>query len=194
MPKNGIDAEGAAKALLKAFWQFDCKECDVDRPHYCSAGALSDEMLEEVMSAVWGIETNIPPDLVKAYESTDFRVLEPYAFTLRVGHHSPKLAELYARTGVSSAGYLTAWNPYSAETSDENNKRAQEELRRKLSLDGLPNLGALGIDPSGDWPGEESIFVPGLDLERAQALGAEFGQNAVVWADADAVPQLILLR
>jgi hypothetical protein len=30
--------------------------------------------------------------------------------------------------------------------------------------------------------------------EQAQALGAEFGQNAIVWADADAVPQLILLR
>jgi hypothetical protein len=27
--------------------------------------------------------------------------------------------------------------------------------------------------------------------EQAQALGAEFGQNAIVWADADAVPQLI---
>ena len=138
--------------------------------------------------------TVIPADLIKAYESTDFRVLEPQAFTMRVGRYSPELQALYVDLRVSSAGYLTAWNPYSAETSDENNKCAQEELRRNLSLDGLPNLGALGIDPSGDWPGEESIFVPGLGLERAKALGAAFGQNAIVWADADAVPQLVLLR
>ena len=124
MPKSGIAAEGAAMALLKAFWQFDYKECDVDRPHYCSASALSDQALEEVMSAVWGIETNISPDLIKAYQNTDFRVLEPMAYSLRVGHHSPELAELYAQMDVESASYLTAWNPFSAETSDDDNKIA----------------------------------------------------------------------
>ena len=138
--------------------------------------------------------TVIPADLIKAYESTDFRVLEPQAFTMRVGRYSPELQALYADLRVSSAGYLTAWNPFSAETSEEGNRKAQRHLLRQLSVEGFPTMNALGIDPSGDWPGEESIFVPGLDLERAKTLGAEFGQNAVVWADADAVPQLVLLR
>ena len=138
--------------------------------------------------------TAIPADLIEAYESTDFRVLEPQEFTLRVGRYSPELQALYADLRVSSAGYLTAWNPFSAETSGEDNRKAQRRLLRRLSLEGFPTLNALGIDPSGDWPGEESVFVPGLDLEQAKALGTEFGQNAIVWADADAVPQLILLR
>ena len=138
--------------------------------------------------------TVIPADLIKAYESTDFRVLEPQAFTMRVGRYSPELQALYADLRVSSAGYLTAWNPFSAETSEEDNRKAQSHLLRRLSVEGFPAMNALGIDPSGDWLGEESIFVPGLDLERAKALGVEFGQNAVVWADADAVPQLVLLR
>ena len=55
-------------------------------------------------------------------------------------------------------------------------------------------LKALGVDTAGEWPGEESVFVPGLDLERAKSLGVEFGQNAIVWAGPDAVPQLVLLR
>ena len=138
--------------------------------------------------------TNIPSDLIEAYRATHFKVLEPRPITLRVDHHSAELAELFKEMGVSSAGYLTAWNPYSAETSAADNEAAQLSLIRNLSLEGYPTLKALGVDPAGEWPGEESVFVPGLDLERAKSLGVEFGQNAILWAGSDAVPQLVLLR
>lgn len=138
--------------------------------------------------------TEIPRGLIMAYETTDFRVLEPHEFTLRVGQHSAELQSLYVELGVTCAGYLTAWNPFSEEASEVDNKNAQRQLLRQLSLEGFPVLTALGIDPSGDWPGEESVFVPGLCLDRAKLLGSEFGQNAFVWAGPDAVPQLVLLR
>lgn len=138
--------------------------------------------------------TNIPSEIIEAYRSTHFTVLEPRLLILRVDHHSAELAELFKEMGVSSAGYLTAWNPYSAETSAADNAAAQLSLIRRLSLEGFPTLKALGVDPAGEWPGEESVFVPGLDIERANSLGVEFGQNAIVWAGSDAVPQLVLLR
>ena len=138
--------------------------------------------------------TAIPSELVTAYLQTDFRVLEPQPFTLRVGFHSPELHQLYIEAGVPCAGYLTAWNPYSAETSVVENEKAQQSLIQTLSIEGYRTLKALGVDPSGDWPGEESIFVPGLDLNRARSLGIEFGQNAIVWAGDDAIPKLVLLR
>lgn len=138
--------------------------------------------------------TEIPHEMVQAYKMTDFRVLEPQEFTLRVGHHSAELQALYIELGIMCAGYLTAWNPYSEEASEVDNENAQRQLLRKLSLEGFPVLKALGIDPSGDWPSEESVFVPGISLDRAKLLGSEFGQNAIVWAGPDAVPQLILLR
>jgi hypothetical protein len=138
--------------------------------------------------------TEIPIDLIMAYEETDFRVLEPREFTLRVGQRSAELHALYVELGVKCAGYLTAWNPFSKEASELENENAQRQLLRQLSLEGFPALNALGIDPSGDWPGEESVFVPGLSLDRAKSLGSEFGQNAIVWAGPDAVPQLVLLR
>jgi hypothetical protein len=138
--------------------------------------------------------TAIPSDLVDAYRNTDFTVIEPFPFTLRIGKHSTELAEVYKKMGVSSAGYLTAWNPYSSETKAKDNAAAQLFLIQSLSLEGYPTLKALGVDPSGEWPGEESVFVPGLNLERAKSLGIKFGQNAIVWADSDAVPQLVLLR
>lgn len=138
--------------------------------------------------------TEIPRELILAYEATDFRVLEPQEFTLRVGQRSAELQSLYDDLGVTCAGYLTAWNPFSKETSECENQNAQRQLLRKLSLEGFPALNALGIDPSGDWPGEESVFVPGISLDRAKVLGSDFGQNAIVWAGPDAVPQLVLLR
>ena len=138
--------------------------------------------------------TNISSDLIKAYHATHFTVLEPRRFTLRVQQKSSELVELYGEMGVSSAGYLTACNPYSAETSAEDNAAAQLSLIRRLEEEGYPTLEALGEDPAGKWPGEESVFVPGLGLEKAKALGTEFRQNAIVWAGDDAIPQLIPLR
>lgn len=138
--------------------------------------------------------TEIPHELVLAYKKTDFRVLEPQEFTLRVGQRSAELQSLYVDMGVTCAGYLTAWNPFSAETSTVDNIKAQLSLIRRLSLEGYPTLKALGVDPAGKWPGEESVFIPGLDLERTKSLGVEFGQNAIVLAGSDAVSQLVLLR
>lgn len=138
--------------------------------------------------------TETPHELILAYEATDFRVLEPQEFTLRVGQRSAELQSLYVDMGVTCAGYLTAWNPFSKEASELENENAQQQLLRQLSLEGFPALNALGIDPSGDWPGEESLFVPGLSLDRAKLLGSKFGQNAIVWVGPDAMPQLVLLR
>lgn len=138
--------------------------------------------------------TEIPDELIFAYEKTDFRVLEPQAFTLRVGQHSAELRSLYVELGVKGAGYLTAWNPFSKEAWELENENAHRQLLRQLSLEGFPALNALSIDTFGDWPSEESVFVPGLNLDRAKLLGSEFGQNAIVWAGPDAVPQLVLLR
>lgn len=127
--------------------------------------------------------TEIPRDLIMAYETTDFGVLEPREFTLRVGQRSADLQSLYVDMSVTCAGYLTAWNPFSKEASELENENAQQQLLRQLSLEGFPALSALGIDPSGDRLGEESVFVPGLSLDRAKLLGSKFGQNALCGSD-----------
>ena len=51
-----------------------------------------------------------------------------------------------------------------------------------------------GADPTGEWPPEKSYFALGIDLAKAQELGAIFQQDAVVWTDPDRVPRLLLLR
>jgi Protein of unknown function (DUF3293) len=48
--------------------------------------------------------------------------------------------------------------------------------------------------PSGAWPPELSFFALGISERAARDLGRRFDQDAVVWAGADAVPRLLLLR
>lgn len=102
--------------------------------------------------------TEIPSELIIAYATTDFRVLEPQEFTLRVGQYSSELQSLYAELSVTCAGYLTAWNPFSANTSAETNAAAQKSLIQRLSQEGYQTFKALGVDPSA---GESRL---GFDL------------------------------
>lgn len=139
-------------------------------------------------------ESALTAELVSAYLSTEYRVLSPRQFTLRIGVASDELKSVYADYQVASAAYLTAWNPLGREASRIDNDRSQAALAHKLALGGYSAWSGLGIDPSSDWPGEESLLVLGLDLEKANSIGGELRQNAIVWAGSDAVPQLVLLR
>lgn len=58
----------------------------------------------------------------------------------------------------------------------------------------LPVYRGEGKQPSGDWEGEDSLLVLGINLEDAKAVWIKWGQNAILWSGADGVPQLILLR
>lgn len=138
--------------------------------------------------------TNLPSDLIAAYAATEFRVTAPRQFILRIGKPSVELGALYLDTGATSAAFLTAWNPFSEESDPATNAANQRHLIDRVTHLGFTPWEGMGIDPSGDWAGEESIFVLGIDRTSASALGIEFRQNAIVWVDADTVPQLVLLR
>ncbi|QTR48344.1 DUF3293 domain-containing protein [Thiothrix litoralis] len=47
---------------------------------------------------------------------------------------------------------------------------AQEQLAGELEQNGYTAIPTFGLDPAGEWQGEESFLVPGLDLENAKFL------------------------
>lgn len=136
----------------------------------------------------------LPQDLIAAYTSTRYETFAAPAFVLRIGEASADLRLLYRRRGIRSAAFLTAWNPYSRPTPLEQNKAAQTELRQRLAQEGLSLLEGEGRGADGDWPPEPSILALGCSKKLAKKLGRQFGQNAIVWAGANGVPQLILLH
>ncbi|WP_213539526.1 DUF3293 domain-containing protein [Nitrosospira sp. NRS527] len=148
-------------------------------------------------------QSKITGDLVAAYRSAHYRVDQqvdhrtgPGAIILRVDQYSEPLSQLFSASGHRCTAFITACNPFGQIQSPETNREACAHLFGKLrSLVGPGRIiEGEGFDPSGKWPAEKSFIALGLDLEASCALGKEFGQNAIVWAGADAVPRLILLR
>lgn len=138
--------------------------------------------------------TTVLPELAEAYRRTEFRVADRgWKFVLRHGEHSRVLEECHAAFGVMCSAYLTAWNPRSEPRSREENEAAQARLEAEVTAAGYPFLRGVGVDPSGEWPGEPSVLVLGISGDEAQRLGRAYGQNAIVVAGRDAVANLVMV-
>jgi hypothetical protein len=129
-------------------------------------------------------------DLVSAYGAAEYHVFADPPFVMKVGLHSAALEALLARTGVKSAFFITAYNPFSNPKTDQENEAANDDLRKLLGPIVLPGAGR---DPSGQWPQEKSFLVCGdKQPVRAYALARQFGQNAFLWIAGDCVPMLLI--
>ncbi|MFM0217795.1 DUF3293 domain-containing protein [Paraburkholderia caledonica] len=139
-------------------------------------------------------DSDISRETIQAYLETDYRVHGDTPTTLKIGETNPTLATLHQTHGSACSAFITACNPFSQNTSDEFNAVRQQALADELKQRGLTSIDGIGQHPSNDWPSEASFLVLGLSLEAAKALGTRYGQNAIVWSDAGATPQLVLLR
>jgi hypothetical protein len=136
--------------------------------------------------------STIPPGLIAAYRATDYRVGDTGSgFSFRIEQPSPELARLLAERGVSCAAYMTASNPFSVPQPDEVNAAAHAALLRELAGRSIEAIEGSG---RGDEAEEKSVLALGLGLEAARELGEKLRQNAIVWAAADGIAKLILLR
>ncbi len=138
--------------------------------------------------------SRIPRAIVEAYLATDYRVWGDWPLVLRVGQRSADLAALFEAQSVASAAVVTAWNPLSEPRPIAENQTAQARLVADIELLGLRHQPGHGADPTGAWPPEPSRLMLGIDLTSAGSLGRKYGQNGIVWAGADAIPALVLLR
>ena len=137
--------------------------------------------------------SGLQPGLIAAYRATRYRVDVAPPFTMTVGVPSPDLWRLMSDDDPG-AMFITAWNPLGAVLSCEHNERRQQGLLAELRAAGLRVFPGAGMDASGDWNEEASLLVSGVDRAAACAWGRRHAQNAVLWAGADAVPRLLLLR
>ncbi len=132
-------------------------------------------------------------ELLDAYLNTHYRVEHSAGpFTLQIGQQSHQLLELLQVTGQHSAVFITAWNPYSQPVSAEENTHAQWKLLNDLRGMGCMVIPGVGLDPSGQWLGEDSLLATGLSQAVSLNLGRKYSQNAVIWCGEDAIPQLLI--
>jgi hypothetical protein len=138
-------------------------------------------------------DTAIAAAKVAAYQSTRYRIGGPEFFTLSIGAKSEALLQLYRKTGQDCGLFITAFNPFGQPQSAEANRAAQFLLGEHLRALSRYVIEGAGY-PSGDWPPELSYFALGISEGAARDLGHRFDQDAVVWAGADAISRLLLLR
>ncbi|MEM7705774.1 MAG: DUF3293 domain-containing protein [Pseudomonadota bacterium] len=129
--------------------------------------------------------------LLEAYRLARYEVDGEARFELRVDCASEPLLALYDLHGVSTAGYVTAFNPQSVRHSDAANRRAHERLLASLGQGGWTLLGGRARDSAGAWPPEDSVLVLGISRHQTLELGQAFDQMAVLWSNADAIPRLL---
>ena len=138
--------------------------------------------------------SSLDPDLIQAYQETDYRVDSTAPFVMKVGMASQPLRQLYTRYRSDCAAYITACNPLGRGLSEADNTARQAALSSELTGRNLEFINGIGLDSKGEWPGEASFLVMGLSLEATRALAIKYEQNAVIWCDKDTVAQLVLLQ
>jgi sugar phosphate isomerase/epimerase len=138
-------------------------------------------------------DTAIAADRVAAYRATQYRIGGSESFTLSIDKQSDALLQLYRKTGQDCGLFITAFNPFGQAQSAEANEAAHSRLGEHLRALSRHVIEGAGY-PSGDWTPELSYFALGISEGAARQLGRRFDQDAVVWAGADAVPRLLLLR
>lgn len=141
--------------------------------------------------------TTVSAEAIALYESALYCIEQPSrpVIELRIGVTSPELAALYREHSAAAMGFITACNP-GGPVSDAENEAAMARLHADVQALGLIALPGTGRDsnPASDWPGEPSLAVFGISRSQACELGQRYGQDAIVWAGADAVPELVMLR
>ncbi len=130
--------------------------------------------------------------LIAAYRAACYRV--EAGFDLSIDRPSTALAAWQAGHGASSSALITACNPASQARSEQWNRAATRQLEAELLQRELAFSATVALDSQDNWPPEPGFLVAGLAREPAAALGRRLGQNALVFAGAEAVPRLILLR
>ena len=140
-------------------------------------------------------QTEISAEKIEAYQGTKYIVLSNDGeFILQVGEFSLPLSALYKKTNNSCGTFITAYNPFGVAQDGYTNEAANQRLSDHLKARVSDVFYGAGADQHGIWPPEPSFLALGLDLVAAKLIGKQFRQDAVIWIDQDAIPQLILLR
>lgn len=136
------------------------------------------------------MKSNLAPELLEAYLTTDYFVSDDPPLLIRVGEQNDDARILLASFGVETAAFITAWNPGSQVLTDDENDARQSELLAEIEAARLNYL--VGYGERENWL-EYSYLVLGITREAALVIAEQFEQNAFIWLDQKGVPELVTL-
>jgi hypothetical protein len=129
--------------------------------------------------------------LLSAYENTSFNVYQP-KISIRIGVINKELDNLLLANQCETYAFVTAYNPYSALKTYEENRELNEALYRDL-IDHYHLFEGEGVGEDISWEPEKSFLVLGINLDDAKAIGVKYSQNAIVFGRIGEKPELLVL-
>lgn len=109
---------------------------------------------------------------------------------LRIGKPDAQLDRLLAQHSCTTWAFISAWNPMSRPTPMPQNEAAHRCLAATVEAQGWPYYAGRGTGDRMDWPAEPGLFIFGIPLQAAIALGRAFGQLAIVAGVQGGAPEL----
>ena len=139
-------------------------------------------------------QSKLEPDLIAAYKNTLFQAyVGDEMITLKVGQQCTPLQEVFEQHDVTTACYITAYNPFGRLLTRQENDDRNARMRTKLASV-YPIFDGVGVDPNGEWEGEASILALGASRDVSLALAEAWEQNAVVFVDETFTVSLLFTR
>lgn len=134
-------------------------------------------------------------ELETAYRATTYRVFLPGGLVeLRLDQASEAMCAWLTSSAAREFVILTAHNPDARPLDAEANVARQSQMELELLAQGFETYAGENEADSGDWPLEETCCVINIGLAEACALGAKYGQNALLHGTMDGVPRLIWIE
>lgn len=139
--------------------------------------------------------SKIDKEKIIAFQKTIYTIevgVEKISFS--IGVRSNELKNIFRDKNEKTGIFITAFNPYGQIQNDDMNEVSNKKLLFDLQkLAKYVYLGQ-GADPTGNWPAEASFLALGVDIKTSKELGEKYHQDAIIWIEEDAVPELLLLR
>jgi len=131
-------------------------------------------------------------ELNKAYLDTNYVAdCEGTRVLIRIGEIPESLDPILNLKNQDYWTFITAYNPYSQELTEKENKARQAALKARLSENNWIHFDGYGEAPNGEWPPEPSLLVLGIARTDAINLATEFQQNAIVCGRKKAIAELV---
>ncbi|EDM28285.1 hypothetical protein LNTAR_10231 [Lentisphaera araneosa HTCC2155] len=133
---------------------------------------------------------------IENYLKAEYQVFDKELTTsIKIGINNPQLNSFLKASNHNTWAFITAWNPYSLnETTDTENHSRNQTLLEDLNVQDIQVISGKGIDPSGEYSGEDSFLITGISRDDAIQLGQKYQQNAIVFGEIYKNPELIWTR
>lgn len=129
---------------------------------------------------------------IAAFNATTYRVQLPdFVSDLRIGCAHPILAAFFTSQASVEAIWISASNPNSTLQTEAWNIIQTKRLATSLQQADFAFFPSSAIPDDALWPPERAYLVLGMTLIQGKTLARTFHQEAFLWLDAKACPQLI---